>query len=374
MKRILAILMTLMLVIGLCACGNETANETNNTNTNVENTEQGETVSFFEENGALVWKTPYNGVYNLTETPTQKTEYFEAVITKVETDETDGIHDENGGSIACIDNVQITYTVKNISTVPIRLNTNSCKINGYVMLISYSGYVVKPAYSTGDIIIQPEETVELVTKFSSDLLAGSDNEYILDGAITISVEEVLTERKPDDYVKYAETCDLTFKTDSTGENKYYTDGEVAYNQDGLKITVQYTGWISTNNEKFYNVMPVKLYIENNTNETKFVGYDSIVFDADTELTLVENGIVAVDEYNDESRFKDVVSISPNSKAVHLVIISSSRARLAVSKITNLENVIVKPAIFEIDKNNKDEYGNNLYTKTVLDEVTLSTKR
>ena len=94
MKKILAILMTLMLVIGLCACGNETANETNNTNTNVENTEQGETVSFFEETGALIWKTPYNGVYNLTETPTQKTEYFEAVITKVEANETDDAHNE----------------------------------------------------------------------------------------------------------------------------------------------------------------------------------------------------------------------------------------------------------------------------------------
>lgn len=353
MKKILAILLTLILMVGLCACGSngdtsietqtppenttsgtqnstDTPTETESSNTSTTNPETNNTenVNLFDKNGVLIYQEPVVQKYTLVETPTFKDNYVEATIKSVEVTN---------------ESLVVVYTVKNLSQYTLACNAKSFELEGYTIEFDTR---------TNDTIaekIEPKETVERTLTIDKNTLKECDFKYILNGVVNVGFSAHYSNS---DECDYRNRIALSFKTNCDKKNVLYTDGVVAYDKDGIKAVVQYTGRCNGEIDVLdSNVKMIRILIINNTEKVYAVKINEILVNGDLALSI----------YPDK-QITHTVQVNPGNSAYCLYHTKNTESVRKALTTQEIKNFNVKFVI-------QNEYG----TKEIPAEATVNTK-
>lgn len=276
MKRILAFLLAGIMLLSLCACGNNTpADSTGSTagESTGATTQKDETPKFLNDDGTI--RIPEFAGQNtkLKSATSLDNEYMKAEII----------------SLNCSDkSVEFTVKVDNKTNEKFSFYFGFEYINGLRM--EYDDVYEKvdgvKKYNTVNQIndIEGGKSREITFVYPVEALASSGIYKIYSGELGISAYQTFYDESGNRTTVFDCGDMISFKTDEEGEQVNYTDGKTVYDKDGLKIVFQNCGWKSD-----YEVSHIRVYVENNSTvsyrvemSAKF-GYDGY---NDTTVTTV----------------------------------------------------------------------------------------
>lgn len=244
LKRGIALLLVLVSAFGLCACGaeqnskddasNETSTNGQETTTEQQNNVPFRVPSFQDTEVTLLSAEPYedeNVKIEITEL-----EYSPAwIVDKGET--------EHGCCLI------IHYKVENRSSQEMTLEAEMANINGFMCSV----------VDADDTVVQVGETKEIYAYIPAQHISKNCIEQIGNGNIIVRIYG-------DNFRKYR--ANLSFVARENFEQQKYTDGQVVYEKDGLKIVAQGHGeWVDAYSTFKNFDEHMRFYVENNSDKT-----------------------------------------------------------------------------------------------------------
>lgn len=266
-KRGIALLLVLVSVCGLCACGAEQATGDNKDGTVAGNETTTNNQETTEQNNNVPFKLP---AFRDTEVSLLSAEPYEDENVKIEITklEYSPQSDENGEKTEHGCCLIIRYTVENRSSEEMTMQAEMASVNGF------SCGVV----DADDTKVQAGETKELY-------MYVPEEQFIRNGISQIGSGKVVIKIYGDTFRKYR--ANVSFTARENFEQRKYTDGQVVYEKDGLKIVAQGHGKWST----WEFDSDVRFYVENNSDKTYSVSIEKYVhpdgYDLDTPVFLNE---------------------------------------------------------------------------------------
>lgn len=252
MKRILAFLLASIMLLSLCACGNNTpVDSTSGTNAGEstdETTQKDETPKFLNDDGTI-HRPAFAGQNTKLESATSlENEYMKAEII----------------SLNCSDeSVEFTVKVDNKTNEKFSFYFGFEYINGLRMEYDdvYEQVDGVKKYNTVNQIndVDGGKSREITFVYPVEDLAASGIYKIYSGELGVSAFQTVYDNSGNQTTVFDCGDMISFETDEEGEQVNYTEGKTVYDKDGLKIVFQNSGWKAE-----YKVSSIRVYVENNS--------------------------------------------------------------------------------------------------------------